>query len=202
MSLETILPKVLPAIFAGLGTGLEYRGNQDAADAAISIGQRQANAYRFKAAQETVNAGQAQGAGQLDAQEQRRQGALIQSRALALAAASGGGTTDPTVVNVIKNIAGEASYRSSVALYGGEEKARQLRMAAAADTFNAGIVESDAHLKADAYKRGATSALLKGAGGLFAKYGQMDQPKPGPWTGNPKPAPESPDTWGMGPGTF
>lgn len=202
MSLETILPKVLPAMLSGLGTGLEYRGNQDAADAAIVAGQRQANAYRFRAAQTIVNAGQAVAAGQMDAAEQARQGALIQSRALALAAASGGGATDPTVVNVIKNIAGEASYRSSVALYGGEEKARQLRMSAAADNYGAGLAEADASMKSDAYRRAATSALLKGAGGLFMKYGAMDQPKPGPWTGSPTPAPESPDTWGMGPGNF
>ena len=48
----------------------------------------------------------------------------IQSRALALAAASGAGVTNPTVLNILADIEAEGEYRSLTQLYTGEDEAR------------------------------------------------------------------------------
>jgi len=168
---------VLPAILTGLGAGMEFAGNNQAAANSRTVAARQAAALQFKQQQELVNAGQAVAAGQMSAAEQRRQGRLIQSRAQALAAASGGGAVDPTVVNIIGNNAGEIALRASIALYQGEEKARMLRMQAAADGYNASMVLEAGENKAQAYEMAGKSAIFKGAGSLFTKYG-FGQPKP------------------------
>ena len=128
---------ILPMILSGIGTGMEYEGNDQLASNARLSAQRQATALQFQKEQATVNAGQAIAAGQMGAQEQRRQGALINSRAQALAAASGGGALDPTVVRIMANNAGETALRANIALYQGEEQARQLRMQAAARGYDA-----------------------------------------------------------------
>jgi hypothetical protein len=102
----------------------------------------------------------------LQAREEERQADLVASRALAVAAASGGGVSDPTVVNIIARTKGEGAYRANVALYEGAERARQLRIAAAGGgDFNAG----------DSIMAGANAAALgrlaRGGLSLYAKYG-------------------------------
>jgi hypothetical protein len=193
------LPSVgamLPAILTGLGAGTEFAGNETLADNARLQAQRQAAALQFQQRQLTVNAGQAIAAGQYGAAEQQRQGALIQSRAQALAAASGAGAVDPTVVNIIGHNAGEIALRANMALYQGEEQARQLRMAAAAKGYDAQLAMDAGDAKAEAYGMAAKTALFKGAGSMFAKYG-FGQPKPananGP--GNNDADLQSSDSW-------
>lgn len=178
---------VLPAILTGLGAGMEYAGNNQAAENSRTMAARQAAAFQFKQQQDTINAGQAVAASQMSAAEQLRQGKLIQSRAQALAAASGGGAVDPTVVNIIGNNAGEIALRASIALYQGEEKARMLRMQAASEGYNAALSIEAGENKAQAYEIAGRSAIFKGASSLFNKYGQ-GQPKasgagsPAEWT--------------------
>lgn len=99
---------------------------------AYGAGKAKKNAADAEADQMLVNAGQARAYAQRAAAEERRQGELVQSRAIALAAASGGSITDPGIVTLLASNAGETAYRSSVALYKGEEDARR------------GITESDA----------------------------------------------------------
>ena len=187
---------VLPAILTGLGAGMEYAGNNQAAANSRAMAARQAAAFQFKQQQDTVNAGQAIAAGQMGAAEQLRQGRLIQSRAQALAAASGGGAVDPSVVNIIGNNAGEAALRASIALYQGEEKARMLRMQAASEGYNAALSIETGENKAQAYEIAGRSALFKGAGSLFTKYG-YGQPKPASDTaiGNNDASLQASDSW-------
>jgi hypothetical protein len=61
--------------------------------------------------------------------EERRQAEIKASRALAVASAGGGGADDPTVSKIIEDIHGEGVYRAAVAMYEGEEEARQKRYA-------------------------------------------------------------------------
>lgn len=169
---------VLPAILTGLGAGMEYAGNNQAAANSRTFAARQAAAFQFKQQQDTVNAGQAIAAGQMDAAEQKRQGQLIQSRAQALAAASGGGAVDPSVVHIISHNAGEIALRANIALYKGEEQARMLRMQAASEGYNASLAIEAGENKAQAYEMAGRSAIFKGASSLFNKYG-YGQPKSG-----------------------
>lgn len=59
-------------------------------------------------------------ASQRQAIDYRRQAQYAMSRGQALAAASGAGATDPTVVNILGQISGEGEYRALTSLYTGE----------------------------------------------------------------------------------
>jgi hypothetical protein len=100
---------------------------------------------------------------------------LLASRALAVAAASGGGASDPTVVNTIAGIAQEGAYRKAVALYRGDEEARKLTMQAEAAEFEGenrafserltgtgGFIRAGTNLVSDMARE---SSLLKKYGG-------------------------------------
>lgn len=88
--------------------------------------------YQQKAAADLSASGlesagdQAVAASQRRAQEELRRSKLLSSRALAVAAASGAGASDPTVVDIISGIAGEGAYRSELALYEGREAKRAM----------------------------------------------------------------------------
>ena len=171
MERELTLWQFLPAALTIAGSITSYMGNQRSAAAAEATGQRQATASQFQAAQLEQNAGQAIAASQLQAAEQQRQARLLTSRALAVTAASGGGATDPTITNIISKISGEGAYRSALALYQGEDRARLLRMDAEGKRYEAGMALESASAKASAYRTAATASLLSGAGSLFGKYG-------------------------------
>jgi hypothetical protein len=105
-------------------------------------------------------------ASQRQAAEERRQADLVASRALAVAAASGGGVSDPTVVNIIARTRGEGVYRANVALYEGAERARSMRIEAA------GGGDFDASSSIRAGVNAAALGRLSRAGlSLYAKYG-------------------------------
>lgn len=84
----------------------------------------EAKQLKSEARQLEAKAGTERAISQRQAMEERRQARLAASRGLAVAAASGGGADDPTVVNTLANIAGEGEYRALTALYNGEETAR------------------------------------------------------------------------------
>lgn len=184
MGFEALMPFV-PAVLTGLGAGMEFAGNRNAAGISRAAAARVAAANQFQAAQLRQNAGQQIAASQRDRDEVVRQNKLMQSRALALAAASGAGATDPTVVNIISHQAGAGAYQAAVSLYKGEEAARAMRMSAAAKDYDASLAIADGETRAAAYNRAAIGSLFKGAGSLFEKYG-YDKPKKadagGSWT--------------------
>lgn len=175
MSFAALMP-FIPAIVTGAGAGMEYAGNKAAAGGSRLAAQRTAVALQFQASQARQNAGQEIAASQRDAAEQQRQIRLMNSRALALAAASGAGATDPTIVKIISNNAGEGAYRAALSLYKGEERARAMRMEAAARDFDASLAVEDGERRAGAYDRAAIGSLFKGAGSLAMRFG-YDRPK-------------------------
>ena len=95
--------------------------------------------------------------------EELRQGRLTKSRAIALAAASGGGVDDPTVQNVISNLDTDARYRALMALYSGAgdalglENAARKRMSEGRASARAGLL-------------GAAKNALTGYVGFKSKY--------------------------------
>lgn len=149
--------------------------------------ERQQVAAQFEAQQGEVNAGTAIAVSQRAAEEQRRQGRYAASRALAVAAASGGGASDPTVVRLISQTKGEAAYRASVALYEGEAKARTMRLQALAGNLSGDWALENGLRVQQQYDLAATGELIKGAGSLYARYG-MNGPGKGAQTINPAPS--------------
>lgn len=103
-------------------------------------------------------------ASQRQALEEHRQADLVASRALAVAAASGAGVSDPTVVDIISRTKGEGAYRAAVALYEGEERSRSMRVAGAGGGDFSSVAGTG-------YKAAALGGLLRGGISLYAKYG-------------------------------
>lgn len=141
------------------------------AGAAVSAGgtiigaNSEAKELRREAAQLEVNAGQERAASQRSAMEERRQGRLASSRALALAAASGAGADDPTVVNAIADIEGEGEYRALTALYEGNTAGDDLERQAAARRREAKTVKRASYFKAAGTILGAGASMADRYGG-------------------------------------
>lgn len=113
-----------------LGASAEKEAAQKEAAARRAQGKAQQEADYLAAAQMEQNAGQDQAAGQRNAQNAQRQSELIQSRALAVAGASGAGMSDPTIVKIMGDLAKEGQLAVDTQLYQGDEAARQGRFAA------------------------------------------------------------------------
>ena len=159
-------------------TLLQVEGQKQQGEAARREGQRRRIAAEFEAAQLEQQAGQSIAVSQRQALDVRRQARLVQSRALALAAASGGGASDPTVVRIMADIAGEGAYRAQVALYGGLEEARRLRMGAKAKRYGGAMAEEagiDAQRTANTL---AVATAFSGAANttMAARYGGTRPP--------------------------
>lgn len=176
----------------GAGSLIQAYGIYASGKAARTAGDIARQNAEFEALQAEELAGQAVATSQRAAEEERRQARLAASRSLAVAAASGGGVSDPTVVNLIASAHGEGAYRAGVAMYEGETKARKLRMEA--------IINRGAGAEAQAVgigrEEGATLAALgtiyQGAATLYSRYGMggprgdaalVKEKKPPPWTG-------------------
>ena len=160
----------VPAALTVASTLMSVSGKRKAAAASKQNAQAMAEAKAFESAQLRQQAGQDIAVSQQRAQEQLRQSRLVQSRTLAVAAASGGGVSDPTIVRMLSRVAGEGTYRANTALYEGEERARLKRMQAEASDYEGktGIISGD--MRAKAYNTGAAASLFAGASSLYAKY--------------------------------
>ena len=87
-------------------------------------------AAEFSAKQMEANAGQELAAAQRNMAEELRVSEAMQSRALAIAGASGAGADDPTMRHIIGSIAEEGVLAAQSQLYQGTEAARSLRLSA------------------------------------------------------------------------
>ncbi|TGV15831.1 hypothetical protein EN816_00845 [Mesorhizobium sp. M8A.F.Ca.ET.173.01.1.1] len=105
-----------------LGTAVSTAGT-------IAAGQAQKSAADFEAQQMDMKAREETAAAQRDALAKRREGAILNSRAQALAAASGAGagTDAPTIVKLMGQTAGTSEYNAQSAMYGGYSRAAGLR---------------------------------------------------------------------------
>jgi len=150
------------AAMAAAGTALsaygKYRGGRSAKARA-----------KFEAKQMEANANKALSVSQREAQEIDREGRIQASRALAVAAASGGGASDPTVMNIMGDLAGVTDYLKSVALYEGKERASDLRLGAE-------VRREEGDLAMTAGKLGATSTALSGASSMYSRFGKDGGP--------------------------
>ena len=121
-------------------------------------------AAQFEALQMERQAGEARATSQRQAIEQRRKSDYMRSRAQALAASSGAGALDPTVVDIVSGIEGEGDLAARSVLYEGEVRATNRETAAAGRRFEGENAER-------AGKAAAAATMLKGAGSMFSMYG-------------------------------
>ncbi len=149
--------KALPFVFSLAGTGLKAFGEASSGTAAREDA-------GFLAAQLRQKAGQERASASISALEAGRQGRLKGSRALAIAAASGAGASDPTVTDILTDISGDARLRALTALFEGEEAARGLETQA-----DAAIRTGEAQQTASRYK--AVATVLTGADTLYSRFG-------------------------------
>lgn len=163
-----------PVMQSVLGTGMKAGGQYTAGVQGQAAASYDANNIRangaYTSAQLRVNAGQAKAASQQDMATEIFNSKVVQSRALALAASSGGSATDPTVLAIMGGLAGRGEYNKQMAQYNGDERARSMYDQANAIDFQ---TESDARMQeykgklAKAQATGAAvSSVLSGAYGM------------------------------------
>ena len=156
---------------------------------AITGGNAESRAYKiaaknakksaaYESAQLKQMAGQERATSQRQALEQWREGRLAQSRAIARAAASGAGASDPTVMKIIGDLAAEGDYNARAALFTGEETARGLEDKAAAALWQGKTDAAGYRTYAKAASRygymDAAGHLLTGMSSFYEKYGGDD----------------------------
>lgn len=106
---------------SGFETIAAIAGTALSAAGTIAAGQAEKRNADYIAKQEEMRGQEEFAASQREAQQYKREASLAQSRAQALAAASGGGagTDAPTIVKIMSDTAGQGQLNASTALYGG-----------------------------------------------------------------------------------
>jgi len=149
-------------------------------------GQQARAAGKFTADQLRQNAGQARASSQRQAYNVEEQSKMVMSRALAVAASSGGGASDPGVINIMAKIASEGAYRKAVALYEGEDAARRMGMQADAAEYEGQSIQANDRMHGFLQFANAGVTMMGGKArqdSLRSKYGAMgptfnqDEPK-------------------------
>ena len=156
-------------------TLLKASAEAEAGQAAMSEGMARQEAAAFEAKQMKVKAGQERAAAIQRMVSTRKQERLIQSKIQAQAAASGAGTTDPSILRLTGDIAKEGEYRALTDLYIGEERARGLEAGAAVRTFEGEQAYRAGKTRQRAGFMRATGTLLSGgtqAASLYSKYNE------------------------------
>ena len=150
----------LAAIATIASVGLSAVGTIMGSQAARAEGkQAQANAM-YQAKQTEMKAQETRAVSQRQALDQRRQGNLQQSRLQALAASSGGGADDPTIVKLGEDIAGQTEYQALANIYTGENQARGL------DDQSQALIAQGQAARAGANAK-AKGLMIQGASGIF-----------------------------------
>lgn len=102
-------------------------------------------------------AGNERATSQRSAAEERRLARLMESRARAVAAKSGAGVSDPTVVNLMGDLSAEGEYRALTRMYEGETAAQSL--------------ELEGRERKRAARGQSIATVLSGASTFASKYG-------------------------------
>lgn len=156
------------------GANIDAFGRVLSAASHFSFGQTAKAGEGFQAEQLRQEANNAAGSGQRQAADVQLSSQYIASRALAVAAASGGGASDPGVVSLMARNAGIGAYKQSVALYQGADKARALNLQASAHDFQGKETAFNSDQMAGAQTFGAATTLMSrdmNNQSLFKRFG-------------------------------
>jgi len=138
------------------GTAMSAMGTIAQGNLAAKQGAAQQQALNYQAQQQEMQAGQERAAAQRNAYGRRKEARLVASRGQAVAAASGGGALDPTVVNLLGDVEAEGEYQALMEMYGGEQSARNLESGATLNRYEG----QQAYAAGQAKKRGARTAAF------------------------------------------
>lgn len=130
----------------------------------IEQGKSQQNLLNQQAEQRDEDAKAAQAEAQRESLIERRKAKNLMSRARAVAGASGAGSSDPTVTNILTNIETQGEVNALNALYSGNATARGLRSGAA-------VARAEGSAARTASYMDAASTGLSGATSWYKKYG-------------------------------
>lgn len=170
--MSTMLSTGWDRYFAQAGYTTQAFGTYLQGQSYLEHGYAQNAAAQFAAGQMRQNASDAAAASQRAAIDIGREGDYIASKQLAIAAASGGGASDPTVMNVIARSKAETAYRQSLAIYGGQAKEREMRLGAEAEIRTGKDELRTARMASFGADIGAMSTLARGGVSLYEKYGR------------------------------
>lgn len=92
----------------------------------IQQGQAANEQAKFEAQQQEMQGKEEFAASQREADQARQEAELVQSRQQAVAASSGGGAADPTIVRLMSDVAGQGELNAQSSIYGGESRKRGL----------------------------------------------------------------------------
>ncbi len=104
-------------------------------------------------------AGVRRAVGQREAAEEQRNAELAYSRALVVAAASGAGVDDPTVVKLFADLQAEGDYRVLSRLWVAEDEAQGIE-------FRSEVARREGKAKKRAYRAGAISSFAEAYGSI------------------------------------
>jgi hypothetical protein len=138
-----------------IGSGIQAIGALNQNDAAAAQQRYEAQLLKDKSNQDAA-------AGEQVAIGRQRQTQLALSRTQALAAGSGGGATDPGVLTLEQQTAGQGEYNSESAVYTGQAQARSDELQAQIDLFKAQQYDTAGPLAAG-------GAILSGIGSFADK---------------------------------
>lgn len=156
------------------GTETQAAGQMIGGLSHIDFGIQARQAAEFQAGQLRQNANNAEATGQHQAENVDLQARYIASSAIATAAASGGGASDPGVVTLMARNASEAAYKGQVALYEGQDQARALRASASAKEYEGRNTLANSVAVGASQFFGSGTTLLKGSAkdaSLYQRFG-------------------------------
>lgn len=149
---------------AGIGAILGVVGSVVSAMGTIAQANAAVSAAKAEQKQLSHMAAEKQAVATRDAQSRAREARLLLSRQQAVAASSGGGATDPTVMELAGGIAREANVGQREAVRQGQEEGRMLN-------YKGYIGVKNAEAQKSAAMFGAFASVFSGVTGAFAKYG-------------------------------
>ncbi len=160
-------------ITTGVGGVAGILGTIITAQGEFQQGQDVMQSAQFKAAQSRQNATQALATGSENVNQIYTQLKLTQSRALAVASASGANALSPTVVNLTALNAGYGAYNENMATYNANMKANAYTNQANADIFAGQQAQQAAAINVKGTILSGIGSVTGGSGGLTSLAAMM-----------------------------
>ena len=158
-----------------IGGGLLSAGSQiQAGNATSRMATTVAGQLRSNADLADTSANNASAVGQRGAAEALRQNKMLQSKQIALAAASGASTSEKNIADLISRTAGQGEYEALSSIYEGDVRATSLRNEASGLRNKAMMTQFEGRQARKAGNMAAMSSLIGSAAtasSFYTKYG-------------------------------
>lgn len=165
------MAQAIPLALTVGGSLLSAGGSIIGGKAAKRAANAQADDLMSEASQLRTQAADTRATSQRSAIQERRQARLLQSRGQAVAAASGAGADDASVVDQLAGIEGEGEYRALTALYEGDTAAKSMEDDADARTRAAIATRKAGKANAMASYLSAGGSILSAGSTIYDRFG-------------------------------